>query len=229
MEKNRSKEIVKSGFLFIAINFLLAIFNLVVGLVSNSLAIVSDATHSLIDSISGFLVVITEKIASAKKYADKRQKIERWTTVGIAIIIILVGIHIIHESIEEIIEPEEVEYSIPVLIVLIASIIMKYLLARYLKQTGRKIKSEVVLASGAETLNDFFISVAVLVSAIIHLIWHVDIEAYLSILISLIIIKIGLEFIFPHIFHHHHHHLEKDHDHGVSKKKLPPARKSSKK
>ena len=67
MEKNRSKEIMKSGYLFIAINFLLAIFNLLIGFVSNSIAIVSDAAHSLIDSISGFLVIITEKIASAKK------------------------------------------------------------------------------------------------------------------------------------------------------------------
>ncbi|MBR2543248.1 cation diffusion facilitator family transporter [Candidatus Saccharibacteria bacterium] len=219
MEKNRSKEIMKSGYLFIAINFLLAIFNLLIGFVSNSIAIVSDATHSLIDSISGFLVIITEKIASAKKYAKKREKIERMTTILIAIIIILVGVHIIHESIEKILEPEEVEYSIPVLIVLVASIIAKFLLAKYLKETGRKIKSSVVSASGAETLNDFFISVAVLISALIYLIWHVDIEAYLSIAIALVIFKIGLEFIFPHISKHHHHHLEQNSDHDHCHKK----------
>lgn len=218
MEKNRSKEIMKSGYLFIAINFLLAIFNLLIGFVSNSIAIVSDAAHSLIDSISGFLVVITEKIASAKKYAKKREKIERMTTILIAIIIILVGVHIIHESIEKILEPEEVEYSIPVLIVLVASIIAKFLLAKYLKETGRKIKSSVVSASGAETLNDFLISVAVLISALIYLIWHVDIEAYLSIAIALVIFKIGLEFIFPHISKHHHHHLEQNPDHDHCKK-----------
>ena len=220
MEKSRSKTILKSGYLFIAVNFLLAIFNLLVGIVSNSIAIVSDSAHSLIDSISGVLVVITEKVASLKKYAKKREKIERITTILIAIIIILVGIHIIHESIEKILEPEaDPEYSVPVLIVLIASIITKFILAKYLKETGRKIKSKVVIASGAETLNDFFISVAVLISAIIYLIWKVDIEAYLSILISLIIIKIGLEFIFPHISKHHHHHLEQDPDHDHCHKK----------
>lgn len=215
MSENRSKTILKSGYLFIAINFFLAIFNFLVGFFANSIAITSDAAHSLIDSISGFLVIITEKIAKTKKYAKKREKIERIATILIAIIIILVGIHIVHESIEKIVEPDDVNYSVSTLIVLIASILTKYLLADYLKKTGRKIKSTVVVASGAETMNDCLISVAVLISAIIYLIWQTDIEAYLSIAIAIIIFKIGLEFIFPHLSNHHHHHLEQnpDHDH----------------
>ena len=215
MPKNRSKTIIKCGWLFIGTNFILAIFNIIVGLVSNSLAIVSDALHSLIDSISGILVIVTEKIATMKKYAKKRDQIERITTILIAIIIIIIGVHIIHESIEGIIGAEDVEYNFATIIVLIASIALKYLLATYLKNTGRNIKSKVVEASGAETLNDCWISIAVLVSAIIYLIWHINIEAYISIIISIVIIKIGLEFIFPHVFHHHHHHLDETHDHGA--------------
>lgn len=219
-EKIRSQTIVKSGYLFIAINFFLAVFNFLVGFISNSLAITSDAAHSLIDSISGFLVIITEKLASHKKLNHRRQKIERITTIIIAIIIILAGVHILHESIEKIIESEsEPDYTLPTMIVLIASLALKYLLAIYLKRTGRKIKSTVVVASGAETLNDCFISVAVLISAIIYLIWKVDIEAYLSIAIALIIFKIGLEFIFPHLSKHHHHHLEQNPDHDHCQKK----------
>ena len=89
----------------------------------------------------------------------------------------------------------------------------KFLLARHLKNTGKNIKSDVLIASGAETMNDTWISVAVLVSAVIYLIWHINIESYISIVIALIIIKVGLEFIFPHLSHHHHHHLEQDPDH----------------
>lgn len=219
MSENRSKTIIKCGWLFILVNFILALFNFVIGLISNSLAIISDSIHSLIDAISGVLVIVTEKIASIKKYAKKRDKIERITTIIIAIIIILVGVHIIHESIEKILEPEDVDYSFATMIVLIASIALKYTLATYLKKTGKRIKSQVVVASGAETLNDCWISIAVLASAIIYLIWQVDIEAYVSIIISIVIIKIGLEFIFPHLFHHHHHHLEENHDHGVKPEK----------
>lgn len=215
MEKGRSNTIVKSGILFIITNLLLAIFNVVVGVLSNSLAIISDALHSLIDGISGLLVIISEKLAESKNYGKHREKIERITTITIAIVIIVTGIHIIVESIESFSNSEAPEYSPATIIVLIASIFAKYTLAFWLKRTGQKIKSNVVKASGAETLNDAWISIAVLVSAIIYLIWKIDIEAYISILIAIVIILVGLEFIFPHLSHHHHHHLESnpDHDH----------------
>ena len=215
MNKNRSKIIVKSGYFFILTNFLLAIFNIIVGVISGSIAIISDAIHSLIDAISGVLIIVSEKLASYKKFAASREKIERVTTIIIAFIIIFVGLHIAIESIEKLITPDDVDYSLSTIIVLIASIIAKYLLAAYLKNTGKNIKSKVLIASGAETMNDMIISVAVLASAIFYLIWHVDLEAYISIIISFIIIKVGLEFVFPHLTHHHHHHLEtnSDHDH----------------
>lgn len=213
MEKSRSKAIVASGYYFILTNFLLGVFNIIVGLLSNSIAIVSDAAHSFIDAISGLLVIISEKLSNHKKYSEKRDQIERITTIIIALIIIAAGVHIIIEAIEKIVEPEEVDYGPPTMIVLIASIIAKYALAFYLKKTGKRIKSKVLMASGAETMNDTLISVAVLISAIIYLIWHIDIEAYVSIAISIVIFKVGLEFIFPKISHHHHHHLESDPDH----------------
>ena len=215
MTKSRSKTILESGCLFIAIKFFLALFNIIIGMLSNSLAIISDAIHSLTDSISGFLIIISEKLANHQKLTGYRFKIERITTIIIALTIILLGIHLIVESIESIITPEEINYSVGTMVVLIASIATKYLLANYLKNTGKKIKSNVLIASGAETMNDAWISIVVLVSAIIYLIWHLNIESYASILIALIIIKTGLEFIFPHISHHHHHHLEQnpDHDH----------------
>ena len=218
MEKNRSKTILKSGYLFILTNFLLAIFNIVVGFLSNSLAIVSDAIHSLTDSVSGFLIIISEKLASKKKYSIHREKIERITTIIIALIIVLIGLNIIILSIKNIISPEDVEYSIPTIIVLVASIIAKYLLANYLKTTGKSIKSNVLIASGTETMNDAWISIVVLISAIIYAIWKIDISSYVSVIIAIVIIKIGLEFIFPNISKHHHHHLESNHDHGHHKK-----------
>ena len=210
---SRSHVIVKSGYLFILVNFLLAIFNIIVGLLSNSIAIISDAAHSLIDSISGVLIIVSEKLSNHHKLNQHRTKIERITTVLIALIIIAAGIHIIIESTEKLFETDPVDYSLATILVLVASIAAKYALAIYLKNTGKKIKSSVVSASGAETMNDAWISVAVLASAIIYLIWHIDIEAYVSIFIAIIIIKVGLEFIFPHISHHHHHHLEQDPDH----------------
>ena len=194
---------------------------MMIGLLSGSIAIISDAVHSFIDSITGFLIIICEKLSSHQKFKENRIKIERITTIIIALIIIAAGIHIIVESIEKILSPEIPDYSFPTIIVLLASIAMKYLLARYLIDTGRKIHSTVLIASGAETKNDTWISIAVLFSALFYLITHLDIETYVSIVIAFLIIKIGLEFIFPHLSKHHHHPLETnpDHDHCAKSRK----------
>lgn len=210
---NRSRTIVKSGYLFIFINFLLGVFNFIIGLLAGSVAITSDATHSFIDSISGFLVVVSEKLAKTHKLTKHRAKIERYTTILIALIIIITGIHIIVESIEKLITPESPDYSIYAIIVLIASIALKYTLTRYLRHAGKRVNSSILIASATETMNDTWISVAVLASAIVYLLTGIDVEAYISLIIALIIIKVGLEFIFPHLSSHHHHHLESDPDH----------------
>ena len=214
MEKSRSKVIVKSGYMFILTNFLLAVFNLAVGILAGSLAVTSDAAHSLIDAISGFVVIIGEKIAKQKK--DKREKIERATTVAIAVIIIVTGAHIVMEAIEKIANSDFApDYSIATVVVLIGSIIAKFALAKYLYRHGEQYKSKVLTASGAETMNDMLISVAVFASVLFYFAWGIDIEAYVSIAISLIIFKIGLEFIFPKFSKHHHHPLETDPNHGT--------------
>lgn len=211
----RSKVIVKSGVIFILVNFLLAVFNLVIGLISGSIAISSDAVHSLIDAISGFIIVGCERLLKYGKFSKSRKKIERIATSIIAMIIIAAGVHISVESVEKIITPDEVEYSIWTVVVLVGSIAAKLWLALYLKNNGKKYDSDVLTASSAETFNDMLISVAVFISILIYMLFKVDIEAYISLGVALIIFKIGFEFLFPDMSHHHHHPLESDHSHGA--------------
>lgn len=212
---DRSKVIIKSGLVFILTNFLLAVFDLVVGLISGSIAISSDAVHSLIDAISGFIIVGCERLLKHGKFSKSRKKIERIATSIIAMIIIAAGVHISVESVEKIITPEEVEYSIWTVVVLIGSIAAKLWLSLYLKNNGKKYNSDVLTASSAETFNDMLISVAVFISILIYMLFKVDIEAYISLGVALIIFKIGFEFLFPDMSHHHHHPLESDHSHGA--------------
>ena len=202
---NHSKAVLQAGYIAIATNLLLALFKIIVGALSNSLAITSDAIHGLVDTLSGIIVVASEKLGASKKFINNHEKIEHIGAILIAIIIIAVGIHIIIESIEGIISPsEEISYSIPTILVLICSIIAKFILGKYLKDTGTKVKSDTLIASSIETVNDSAISGAVLISAIAHLLWQINIEPYISIFIAVIIIKLGLQLIFPKISTHHH-------------------------
>ena len=129
-QKTRSEVIVKSGILFILVNFLLSIFNLIIGLISGSIAIISDALHSFIDATSGFLIIISEKLAERPKFKARRAKIERATTIIIALIIIAAGIHIGIESFEKLANPEPLEINAPVIIILVISIAMKLEIGR---------------------------------------------------------------------------------------------------
>lgn len=203
---SHQKTVLKAGSIAIVVNIMLAFFKILVGAVSNSLAVTSDAIHGLVDTLSGIIVIISEKLGSSHKFSRNHEKIEHIGAVIIAIIILIVGIHIFIESIEDIVTPssENTDYSAPIIIVLIASIIAKLLLGRYLRTTGRQVKSDTLLASSIETINDSIISGAVLLSAIIHAIWHINIEPYISIVIAIVILKLGLGLIFPQISSHHH-------------------------
>ena len=202
---NHNKAVLQAGYIAIATNLLLALFKIIVGALSNSLAITSDAIHGLVDTLSGIIVVASEKLGASKKFINNHEKIEHIGAILIAIIIIAVGIHIIIESIEGVISPsEEISYSIPTILVLICSIIAKFILGKYLKDTGAKVISDTLIASSIETINDSVISGAVLISIITHLLWQINIEPYISIVIAIIILKLGLQLIFPKIFKHHH-------------------------
>ena len=200
-----NKTVLKAGYIAITVNLLLAVFKIAVSAISGSLAVMSDAIHGLIDTLSGIIVVISEKLGNSKKFNKNHEKIEHIGAIMIAVIIIVVGVHILIESIEKLASPEEIEYPLPVIIVLIGSVAAKLFLGRYLRTTGTKVKSDTLIASSVETINDSIISGAVLLSAVIYIIWNINLEAYISITISVIIIKFGLELIFPKISHHHHH------------------------
>lgn len=202
--KQHSHTVLRAGVIAIVVNLLLAIFKVVVGVLSNSIAIMSDALHGLVDTLSGIIVIISEKLGTSQKFGHSHAKIERTSARIIAIIIMVVGLHIMFESIEKLQSHEEVEYSIPTIVVLIASIAGKLLLGRYLRRTGRKVASDTLIASSVETINDSIISGAVLLSAFIYIIWGINIEAYISIIIALIILKSGVSLIAPSQHGHHH-------------------------
>ena len=197
--------VLRAGYIAIATNLLLALFKILVGALSNSLAVMSDALHGLVDTLSGIIVVVSEKLGASHKFSKNHKTIERTGAILIAVIIIVVGIHIFVEAIEQLITPsDDITYSLPTVIVLISSLVVKLLLGKYLKRTGEAVHSDTLVASSVETINDSIISGAVLASALLHLLWHINAEPYITIAISIIIVKFGLQLIFPSRFHHHH-------------------------
>lgn len=196
MELNRDKVIVRTSFIGIAVNVVLVLFKMAVGLVANSIAIILDAVNNLSDVLSSSITIVGTKLASKapdKKHPYGHGRVEYITSVVISVIVLLAGITSMRESIEKIIHPVKTNYSIYTIIIISVAILAKFILGRYVKGTGKKLNSQSLIASGSDALFDAVLSFTTLVGAVINLIWGLQLEGILGALISVIIIKAGID------------------------------------
>ena len=197
-QNDREKIVVRTSVLSILANLILVGFKVFVGFLSNSIAIISDAVNNLSDALSSIITIIGTKLAGKapdRKHPYGYGRIEYVTSLLVSAIVLYAGITALVESIKKIITPEEVEYSTVTLIVLGTAIVVKFALGLFVKKKGRDVKSDSLVASGTDAFNDAILSISVLASAIIYLVWHVNLEAYVGVLVSAFIIKAGIELI----------------------------------
>lgn len=193
---NRSQEIIRTSWIGIITNVLLAGFKAVVGVVASSVAIVMDAVNNLSDALSSVITIIGTKLS--QRPADRKHpfgfgRIEYFSAIIIAVIVLSAGITSFIESVKKIIDPTKPEYTTTTLIVIVVAIVVKLILGQYVKRKGEQFKSDALIASGSDALFDAIITLATLVSAGIMLLWGVSIDGILGALISLVIIKAGIE------------------------------------
>lgn len=196
---SREKTIVRTGIIGIVANVLLASFKALVGLTVHSTAMVLDAVNNFSDVLSSVVTIIGTKIASKKpdkKHPLGHGRAEYLAQMIIAALIIYAGITSLLESIKKIFNPVAPEHSTVSLIVISVAIVVKIVLGIYVKKQGKKARSDLLISSGTDALFDAILSTAVLVSAVILMIFKVNIEAYVSVIISFFIFKAGVEIIF---------------------------------
>ncbi len=192
----RERTIVRTSVVGIIANVLLAAFKAAVGLVSHSIAVTLDAVNNLSDALSSVVTIIGAKLGS--KRPDKKHplgygRIEYLSSMIVAAIVLYAGITSLVESVKKIIKPEAADYGAVTIIIIAAAIVVKLILGTYVKRQGRKANSGALTASGSDALFDAILSASVLASAVVYLIWHVSLEAYVGVVISGFIIKAGIE------------------------------------
>ncbi|MBR2745049.1 MAG: cation transporter [Clostridia bacterium] len=193
---DRSKIIVKTSIKAIIVNILLVIFKAIAGWLSNSIAIILDAVNNLSDAVSSIVTIVGAKLANKapdKEHPYGHGRIEYIAAVFIALIILWAGLTSFKESVEKIINPADVNYSAISITVVTVAIFVKYFLARYVKGVGKKYNSQSLVASGTDAYFDSVIALSTLIAAIVNLVWGLRIEGYVGVLISVLIIKSGLE------------------------------------
>ncbi|HVO74343.1 MAG TPA: cation diffusion facilitator family transporter [Ignavibacteriaceae bacterium] len=145
----------------IFINILLFIFKGIVGIISNSIAVITDAVNSLTDIAASAAIMFSVSVSLKKP--DKEHQFGHRAAQPIAVFLIalftgVVGFEVTKEAVGRIIKPGVVSISAPVYIVLAASIIIKLVMTRYQSRIGKNFDSPGLRASAVDSLNDVWAS-----------------------------------------------------------------------
>lgn len=194
----RNKSVVKTSIIGIVVNFFLATFKAIVGVLSNSIAIILDAVNNLTDVSSSVVTIIGTKLANKKpdkKHPFGHGRIEYLSAMIISVIIMYAGFSSLIEAIKKIIHPVKPNYSIYTVIIVIVAIFTKIVLGTFVKKKGETLNSTSLINSGKDALLDSIISLSTLVAIVVFVVFGISVEAYLALVISIIIIKSGFEMI----------------------------------
>ncbi|MBQ5952765.1 MAG: cation transporter [Lachnospiraceae bacterium] len=193
---SREKTIVKTSIIGIIANVFLAAFKAVIGVITHSIAITLDAVNNISDAGSSLITIVGTKLAAKepdKKHPFGYGRIEYLSAMIISVIVLYAGITSFVESVKQILHPETPDYSTVSLIIVGVAVVVKIVLGRYVKSVGEKVNSDSLINSGEDATLDSVISASTLVAAAIYLLFGLSLEAWLGAVISLVIIKSGIE------------------------------------
>lgn len=195
-EQSRDKIIVKTSVVGILTNAGLAAFKALIGLITHSIAITMDAVNNLSDAGSSLITIVGTKLAA--KEADRKHpfgygRIEYLSAMVISLIVLYAGLTSLEESVKSILHPKTPSYTAISLVIVAAAVLVKIILGSFVKKTGEKVHSESLVNSGKDALLDSVISASTLIAALVYILTKVSLEAWLGALISLVIIKSGID------------------------------------
>ena len=192
----RGKYAMLSSITGIVVNILLSVFKLIIGLISNSMSIISDALNNVTDAGSSVVTMIGFKMSQKKVDADHpwgHGRMEYITGFFVDILIILVGFELLQSSVEKILNPELPNITNVTLILLVVAIIAKLWLFIFYKKIAKKINSAAIKGTAYDSISDSISTLAVLLSALVARFAGISIDGYVSLLVSLFILITGFK------------------------------------
>ena len=196
MKQSRSNQITKVSIVGIGANAVIAAFKVLVGLLSNSVAVLLDAVNNVSDALSSAITIVGVKLAGKKpdsKHPFGYGRVEYFSAILVAGIIFAAGISSMVESVKAIVHPEPTRFTWISVMVIIVAIVSKLILGRYFQLRGKALSSDALVASGLEASFDALISASTLVGAAVSILWGINIDGYIGFVISAFIIKTGFE------------------------------------
>ena len=185
-----------AGIIGIITNALLFLGKFIVGTLVGSISMRADGINNLSDAGSSVISLISFKISS--KPADRKHpfghaRIEYVASMIVSFLVLHIGIDLVTESVGKIIAPVATEFSIISIVVLAVSVVVKLCLALFNSGLGKKIDSDVMKATAADSLSDAIATTAVLASMIITKFTGFETDAYMGLVVAAIIIVAGVK------------------------------------
>ena len=193
---SREGTVVTVSGLNILVNLIFAAIKVVIGLAVSSIAIVSEGVNNATDSATSLITIVGTKL-SAKHPTEKHPfgfgRIEYLTSLLISVLILFTGAELMESSVKRIFAPQEMSISYVTMAIIAVSALVKLALGLYTIKEGRRVDSSSLVALGTECRSDSVVSVITLVTALVFLVFHVSLDAYAGIIMSLIVLKAGFE------------------------------------
>ena len=195
LPQTRAKTGKLSGGVGIVCNLLLFGLKLLVGIVSGAVSITADAMNNLSDATSSVVTLVGFKLA--EKPADEdhpygHARYEYLSGLAVAAMIIVIGFELAKSSVEKIITPTAVAFSVPVLLVLVGSVLVKLWLSHFQKHLGQRIRSAALLAAATDSCNDVLATGAVLAALTVEHFTNLRIDGFVGLGVAVFILYSGV-------------------------------------
>lgn len=180
-----------SGIVGILNNLFLFVIKFVIGTIVHSVSIQADGVNNLTDAGSNIISILSFHFAN--KPADKdhpfgHERTETIASLFVGILILGLGFETAKESISKVIHPGSIDFRLASVIILLVSIIVKFWMYTYNKKLSKTYDSSLLEASALDSISDVCGTMAVLVSTLLSPVLHFNLDGYMGIVVSGIII-----------------------------------------
>ena len=185
---------VLSGAVGIACNVFLFILKVVIGLVTGSISIAADAFNNLSDGLSCLISIVGFKVSGKEpdaKHPFGYGRTEYIAGLVVSFIIVLVGFEFFKTSIDRILHPAPVAFSVVLVVILAVSMLVKLWMGAFNVQIGRRIDSPVLMAAGQDSRNDVITTGVVILGMVAGRFTILPVDGYVGVLVALFIIWAG--------------------------------------
>lgn len=178
----------------IVTNILLAVLKYVAGIISGSISVTADAINNLSDAGASIISLVGVKLSA--KPADKGHpyghgRVEYISALAVAFLVLLMGIELFKSSVDKIINPVPVKFSVISLCILVFSILAKLWLGFFNKKLGKKINSAPMMAVMKDCFSDCLATGVAAIAIIVSAFSDINVDGYLGIVVAGFIFMAG--------------------------------------